>query len=79
MNDTLQAAAFAVDREIPPSAARIQEAMVTAWPRLAGRVTVVGNPLDTFTLGADDVVVSGHACGGLTDDILHRATRARAA
>ena len=76
--DDSSPAALAVDREIPPSAARIQEAMVTAWPRLAGRVTVVGNPLDTFTLGADDVVVSGHACGGLTDDILHRATRARA-
>lgn len=70
--------ALAIDVGIPPSAQKIQEAIVAAWPRLAGRVNFVESPLDTFPLTANDVVVSSHACGSLTDSILHRATRARA-
>ncbi len=69
---------LAVDTALPSSAARVQDALVAAWPRLAQRVFLLASPLDSFQLTPDDVVVSSHACGGLTDTILERAARARA-
>jgi hypothetical protein len=41
-------------------------------------VFFLASPLDTLHLTPDDVIVSSHACGGLTDNILERAARARA-
>jgi len=70
--------ALAVDVSLPPSATKVQDAIVAAWPRLARRVFFVASALDAFQLTPDDVVVSSHACGGLTDTILERAARARA-
>ena len=70
--------ALAVDARIPKSAAKIARAMTEAWPRLAGRIEIVEGPIADVALTADDVVVSCHACGALTDHILARAVRARA-
>ena len=70
--------ALVVDTAPPPSGARVQAALVEAWPRLAGRVEVLATDLRTVPLGPDDVVVASHACGGLTDLVLDRATAARA-
>lgn len=70
--------ALAVDRRLPGSAAAVAEAMVRAWPRLAGRVTTAAGDLADVELGEGDVVVSTHACGALTDQILTRAVAARA-
>lgn len=70
--------ALAVDTTRPPSATKIQDAIVAVWPRLVQRVFLVASPLASFPLTPDDVVVSSHACGGLTDAILERAARARA-
>ena len=70
--------AIAVDANIPPSAARIAEVIEARWPRLAGRVTRQQTDLDACELGPDDVVVSVHACGGITDRVLSRAVQARA-
>jgi hypothetical protein len=69
--------AVAVDTRLPPSAAAVQEALVDAWPRLRDRVTLVAAPFDEISLHVDDVVVSSHACGTLTDTILEHATTAR--
>lgn len=70
--------AFVADLAIPASATKLQRALVDAWPRLAGRVELLEAPIETVALTADDVVVSSHACGALTDAILARATAARA-
>lgn len=70
--------ALAVDARIPPSAARLGEAMARAWPRLAGRVELVRADVDDVALGPDDVVLAAHACGALTDRVLTRASDARA-
>ena len=70
--------AVAVDKAIPASAARLHEALVSAWPRLSGRVSFVEGALEAVELRADDVVVSSHACGALTDLVLDRAAGARA-
>ena len=70
--------AVALDTSVPASSAKLHEALVSAWPRLAGRVTFLSADLDALELRATDVVVSSHACGSLTDVILDRATDAGA-
>jgi hypothetical protein len=76
--DDSSPSAVVVDPARPPSARTLHEALTAAWPRLAGRVSFVELPLDRLELHADDVVVSSHACGALTDQVLQRAAAARA-
>lgn len=73
--------AVVVDRAVPPSAALVHAAIVASWPRLAGRVEFRSGDLsneEDVAIGADDLVVSVHACGTLTDGVLARAVSARA-
>lgn len=70
--------AVAVDAEVPPSAAKLHEALQQTWPRLEGRVSFVRSGLESVEIGAGDVVVSCHACGSLSDVVLARAAQARA-
>ena len=70
--------AVAVDPNIPGSAAQVAKALVAEWPRLAGRVEFLASPLAEVPLLESDVVVSAHACGPLTDQVLSRALAARA-
>jgi hypothetical protein len=70
--------AIVVETSVPPSAARLQVALADAWPRLEGRVAIVESRLDDVSLRQDDVIVSSHACGALTDTILDRAMAAHA-
>src|SRR5678809_956891 len=70
--------AIVVDTTIPASSARLHEALVDAWPRLSERVTFLSARIEEVALGAHDVVVSVHACGGLSDVVLDRAATARA-
>jgi hypothetical protein len=70
--------ALAVDAVLPPSAQRIHEVLVEAWPRLSGRVSFVSGGPDDVEVEPGDVVVSCHACGAFTDRILDCAVRAHA-
>ncbi|MFP5379093.1 MAG: methyltransferase [Vicinamibacteria bacterium] len=70
--------AIAVDTTRPPCAVALHDALIDAWPRLAGRVTFVEAAVETVALAATDVVVSSHACGALTDVVLDRAAAAGA-
>ncbi len=65
--------ALAVDLRIPRSAALLEAALGEEWPRLRGRVSLVEADLREVPLQREDLVVSAHACGGLTDLILERA------
>jgi len=65
--------ALAVDHRLPKSAATLRAALCEAWPRLDGRVRFMETDLREVPLGRDDVIVSAHACGGLTDLVLERA------
>jgi hypothetical protein len=67
-----------VDKALPASCPRLHAVLVQTWPRLSGRVTFVASPLDDVQILQSDVVVSSHACGTLTDRVLHRAVTARA-
>lgn len=70
--------ALVVDTTFPPSSAKVHQALIAAWPRLAGRITFAASGMDRVELEASDVAVSIHACGRLTDVVLQRAVAARA-
>lgn len=70
--------ALAVDLRLPASTAKLAATLAGEWPRLAGRVQFCEGDLATVPLTADDLVVSAHACGPLSDLILERAVAARA-
>ena len=76
--DESSSQALAVDQRIPKSAATLAESLCVAWPRLQDRIIFIKTDLMNVTLHPDDLVVSAHACGGLTDLILKRAVEARA-
>jgi hypothetical protein len=76
--DDSSPSAVAVDKTIPASSARLHEALVAAWPRMSGRVSFLETALDAVEILPDDVVVSSHACGMLTDVVIDRAVSARA-
>jgi hypothetical protein len=52
--------------------------LLETWPRLQGRVALFELDLRDVPLQRGDLVVSAHACGGLTDLILERAVAAGA-
>lgn len=70
--------ALAVDRKLPESAATLAVALREDWPRLEGRLRLVEADIEEIELAADDLVVSVHACGPLTDLVLARAVTAGA-
>jgi SAM-dependent methyltransferase len=76
--DDTSPTALAVDRKLPPSAYRVAECLGRVWPRLAGRVRLLEGKLDVVEAERDDVIVSCHACGRLTDDVIKKAIAARA-
>src|SRR5687767_13708477 len=70
--------ALSVDTTLPPSSGRLHQALVDAWPRLAGQIVFNEGPLESVALFGGDLVVSAHACGGLADLVLDRAASAGA-
>ncbi len=70
--------ALAVDTRLPPSALVLQQALVDAWPRLKGRIELRAARLEEVAARAGDLLVSAHACGALTDQVLAAAVAARA-
>lgn len=77
LDDTSEGA-VAADPKPVPSAPRLHEALLERWPRLAGRVERRLDELRAVPVSADDLVVSVHACGALSDLVLDRAMGARA-
>lgn len=70
--------ALVVDRAHPASSARLHDVLAAAWPSAAGRVRFVSADLEAVDIGRDDLIVSAHACGNLTDYVLDRAATGRA-
>ena len=76
--DDSSADALVVDPSLPPSSARLHASVTKAWPRLSGRITFLTARVEDLDLRPSDIVVSVHACGGLSDVVLERAASARA-
>jgi hypothetical protein len=70
--------ALVIDTTLPASSAKLHEAIVATWPRLAARVHFVASGIEDVEILDTDIVVSSHACGALTDLVLARAAAARA-
>ena len=72
--------ALALDARLPESAAKLSSALLARWPQLAGRVELMEGPVTQAQarLQRGDLVVSAHACGPLTDEVLAIAARAQA-
>lgn len=70
--------ALAVDLRIPKSAAALDATLCAEWPRLRDRVRFLEADIRDVPLFRDDLIVSAHACGALTDLILERAAAAGA-
>ncbi len=70
--------AIAVDNNIPLNAGKLSNALIASWPRLKNRIIYIQAPLQEITILPDDIVVSAHACGSLTDLIIDRAAEQRA-
>ena len=65
--------AIAVDKKIPLNSGKLSNALITSWPRLKNRVIYKEAPVQEITIFPDDIVVSAHACGSLTDLIIDKA------
>ncbi len=65
--------ALAVDRSLPPSAAKLAESLENDWPRLSNRVEFKQTELHEIALQPTDLIVASHACGELTDLVLQQA------
>jgi hypothetical protein len=76
--DDTSPSALVVDTALPPSAGTLHHALCDVWPRLRGRVEYLAAGAADVMLRPDDVVVSSHACGRLTDVVLERASAAGA-
>lgn len=76
--DATSTEALVIDPALPPSAARVQDALAQRWPALAAGTTFRSDDLDRVPLLSTDVVVSSHACGALSDRVLDAAVAARA-
>ncbi len=77
LDDSSQCA-IAVDNNIPLNAVKLAAALTAAWPRLQDRVIYKEVPIQEISIFPNDLVVSAHACGSLTDLIIDKATKQHA-
>jgi hypothetical protein len=70
--------AIAVDNKIPLNAPTLSNALMASWPRLKDRIMYKEMDIQQIAILPDDMVVSAHACGSLTDLIIDKATERHA-
>jgi hypothetical protein len=75
--DDTSSEVLVVDQALPASCETLAHAMAAKWPRLQGRIVRLETALERVPLATDDVVVSVHACGALTDTVISLATASR--
>ncbi len=76
--DDTSGSAIAADPRLPPCAAKVAAALAGGWPRIAGRVALRSLAAAEVEVRPGDLVVSAHACGALTDEVIGRAMAASA-
>jgi hypothetical protein len=70
--------AIVLDSRIPKNARRLSAEIMKTWPRLSNRIQYIEADLNDVEILPDDLVISVHACGMLTDQVLGLAMKARA-
>lgn len=76
--DNTSPEALCVDMAIPKNAEKLSAALTETWPKLRGRIQYIEKPLQEIEIDPEDIVLSVHACGGLTDLVIDRAISADA-
>ncbi|MFH1154824.1 MAG: methyltransferase [Pseudomonadota bacterium] len=75
--DDTSSEACVVDPRVPRNAGVLSWSIMSRWPRLTNRIHYIPLPIQDFEIKPGDIVVSVHACGSMTDEILHEASLAR--
>jgi hypothetical protein len=70
--------ALAVDLNFNENTYRLSQIIIDRWPRLQNRVHFLNSRVQDMDLNPDDIAVSVHACGRLTDTIIETAVNAGA-
>ncbi len=70
--------ALAVDLDFNTNTRQLSQLIIDRWPRLKNRIHFIRSRVEDIALGPDDLVVSVHACGRLTDTIIESAANAGA-
>jgi hypothetical protein len=65
--------ALCIDRKLPDNAQKLSHALMTDWPRLLGKIHFKEMDIQDVRIYPEDVVVSAHACGALTDLVIDKA------
>ncbi len=71
--DDSSPSAIAVDKTISKNAGQLSDCLIFRWPRLKNRVHYRELLLEDVEIFENDLVVSAHACGALTDLVLKKA------
>ena len=66
------------DARIPKNARRLSASLIDKWPRLINRIQYIESDIDDVKILPDDLVMSVHACGQLTDQVIALAVKAGA-
>jgi hypothetical protein len=70
--------AVAVDHNISKNAYKLSDSITETWPRIKGRIHFIEAPIRQIRIFPDDLVISIHACGLLTDTVIDMAVGAGA-
>jgi Methyltransferase domain len=76
--DDTSAEAIVADARIPKNAGRLTASMIQTWPRLSNRIQYLEADIADVKILPEDLVMSVHACGRLTDLVLAMAVKAGA-
>jgi len=76
--DDSSAEALAVDLDFSANTNRLSQIIIDRWPRLKNRIHYLNARVEDIELNPDDIAVSVHACGRLTDTIIDAAVNAGA-
>ena len=67
--------AICVDTTLPTNAIKLSATIISTWPRLKNRIHHFRGPIEALQLNADDLIISVHGCGMLTDTVLDCAIK----
>jgi hypothetical protein len=76
--DDTSSEAIVADARIPKNAGRLSASLIKTWPRLGHRIQYLETNIDDVEILPDDLVMSVHACGRLTDQVIALAVKAGA-
>ena len=75
--DNSSETATCIDVKKPPSHERVMAELENRWPRIKSRISYLETHIEDADVPRDSLLVSVHACGVLTDQVLDLALKTR--